>query len=168
MLFTDEVKTMNELIIKLGGIAPEFDTIKVAVVCFLFDKEGKLILQRRGPGARDEIGKLEAIGGSVNKSDENLREALKRELIEEAGDKAKIEIGDFIGAQLDGKIDTHTKQYTNWIILAYKGFLLDGELVNAEPDRSIGFERGTLQEFLSNDLSKTADIFIRTLLEETK
>ncbi len=166
MLFTDEVKTMDELIVKLGSVAPELDTIKVAVVCFLFDKAGKLVLQRRGPGARDEIGKLEAIGGSVNNKDANLREALRRELIEEAGDKAEIVIEDFIGAQIDGKIDAHTKQYTNWIILAYKGLLVDGELINAEPDRSIGFERNSLEEFLGNDLSKTAENFVRYLLEE--
>ena len=115
MIFTDEVKNMEELLPYISEYK-SLGKVKVAVICFLFDKSGDLILQRRGPGARDEVGMLEAIGGSVNGTDADFRAALERELVEEAGKNAKIEIGDFIGAQIDGKTDRNSGEFVNWII----------------------------------------------------
>lgn len=165
MLFTDEVNNMEELIDKLAEY-DDLGKIKVAVVCFIFDKQDHLILHRRGPGARDEIGKLQAIGGSVNRTDENFRASLQRELAEEAGTNCSIRIDDFIGAQLDGKVDKHTGNYVNWIILAYKGKVTSGELENMEPDRCVGFEREYINDFKREDLSDTAYNFIQKMLSE--
>ena len=66
ILFHDEVKNINELVDKISEIndAPELNEVKVGVICFLFDKEGKLVFNRRGPGARDDIGKLQALGAT--------------------------------------------------------------------------------------------------------
>lgn len=164
MLFTNEVKDMDELVEQISSLT-ELKQIKVAVVCFLFDNTGKLILHRRGPGARDEIGKLQAIGGSVNNTDDNFREAMMRELREEAGTKAIITLDKFIGAQLDGKIDNTTNKYVDWIILAYKGTVTSGELINSEPERCIGFEKNTMENFLNEELSKTAYNFIKYMLD---
>ncbi len=168
MLFVEEVNNMNELVDKLSEVDEEIDEVKVAVVCFIFDAQGKLILHRRGPGARDEIGKLLAIGGSVNASDASFRDALKRELMEEAGDSAEIRIDDFIGAQLDGKVDRHTGKFINWIILGYTGTIISGELVNSEPDRCVGFEKAFMEEFKEVELSSTANKFIKRLIDTKK
>lgn len=166
MLFKNEVKDMETLIEVLSEIdeLDGLDKIKVAVVAFIFDKNGNLILHRRGPGARDEIGKLQAIGGSVNGSDVNFREALNRELKEECGGAAEFEIDSFLAAQLDSKIDAHTNSLVNWIILAYKVNLVGGELINNEPDRCIGFEKNSLEGFLDDDVSTTAYNFIKEML----
>ncbi len=165
MLFTDEVENMEQLIDKLSTY-DDLGKIKVAVVCFLFNKSGNLVLHRRGPGARDEVGKLQAIGGSVNRQDENFRAALHRELREEAGTEATIRIDDFIGAQIDGKVDRHTGEFVNWIILGYKGKITNGELINMEPERCIGFERNRIEDFKKEDLSTTAYNFIQAILNE--
>ena len=90
MLFQDEVNTIEELVEKLSDFDQDFGKIKTCVICFVFDKDNNLILNRRGPGARDEVGMLQAIGGSVNNSDVDFRSAMMRELREEAGDKADI------------------------------------------------------------------------------
>lgn len=164
MLFTDEVATMQDLVNKLSEFDQDFGKIKVAVVCFIFDKNGNLVLHRRGPGARDEIGKLQAIGGSVNKNDADLRDSLARELREEAGSNCEIKVTKFIGAQLDGKVDKTTGEYVNWIILAYEGSIISGELENLEPERCVGFERAPLDGFKREDLSNTAYNFIQTML----
>ena len=164
MLFTDEVKDMQELVDKLSEFDQDFGKVKVAVVCFVFDKNNNVILNRRGPGARDEVGKLQAIGGSVNKTDGNFRDSVLRELREEAGTNLQVKVGRFLGAQLDGKIDNHTGEYVNWIILGYKGVILDGEVENMEPDRCIGFERGPLDSFKKDDLSLTAFNFIQRMM----
>lgn len=168
MIFTDEVKNMSELIDRLVTLDLKLDKIKVAVVCFIFDKNGNLILHRRGPGARDAIGKLQAIGGSVNNNDEDFRTALSRELKEETGSQAIISVNTFIGALVDGKIDRYSREYIDWIILAYRGTLESGELINAEPERCIGFEIAELTGFSEEDLSNTAKIFIKQLIDNEK
>ena len=68
MLFTDEVETMDELVRKLKD-NESLHKIKVAVVCFLVEPDGKWTLHRRGAAARDNQGKLQALGGSYNVSD---------------------------------------------------------------------------------------------------
>lgn len=163
MIFTDEVKNMEELVPCISSYS-NLGKVKVAVVCFLFDNNNELILQRRGPGARDDIGKLSAIGGSVNGSDADFRQALLRELREEAGKNANVELGDFIGAQIDSKTDRHTGEMINWVILAYKGKLVSGELYNAEPDRCISFEKAKMSKFNKNELSLTCANFIDYML----
>lgn len=165
MLFTEEVKNMQELVEKLSNVE-NIGKIKVAVVCFIFDKNDQLILHRRGPGARDEIGKLQAIGGSVNRNDADFRDSLNRELKEEAGNNGVIEISGFIGAQLDGKVDKHTGEFVNWVILGYKGNLIEGELENMEPERCIGFEKDYIENFKKEDLSVTAYNFIQKMLTD--
>lgn len=136
---------------------------KVCVVCFLFDKDGNLILHRRGAMARDEVNKLEAIGGSINKDDKSFKDSALREIREEAGDKAVVEIKEFIGGQVDTKFDKNANETINWIILAYKGLLIDGELINMEPERCIGFEIGSLDSFKKEDMSETCYNFIEKL-----
>ncbi|MDE6141922.1 MAG: NUDIX hydrolase [Bacilli bacterium] len=168
MLFTDEVKDMSELIEKLATMNTKLSKIKVAAVCFIFDKDGNLILHRRGPGARDAVGKLQAIGGSVNNDDVSFRDALARELTEEAGNSANICVDGFVGALLDGKVDRYSGEYVDWIILAYYGTLESGELINSEPERCIGFEKAPLTGFSDEDLSDTAKIFIKQLIDIKK
>lgn len=164
MLFYDEPINMQDLIPKLNAVK-ELGKIKVAVVCFLFDNQNNLILQRRGAGARDDVGLLAAIGGSVNGSDIDFRTSLKRELKEEAGLTDNVLITDFIAAQIDSKTDRHTGELVNWIILGYKGELLNGELSNNEPDRCVGFEKNKMDKFVKRDLSKTCANFIQYMID---
>jgi 8-oxo-dGTP pyrophosphatase MutT (NUDIX family) len=167
MIFTDEVKNINELMMKLSEDEIE-DGIKVAVVCFIFDKDGKLILQKRGAGARDDVGKLCAIGGSANFSDASFRDSLKREMIEEGGSEAVINIGNFIGAIKKESYDKNAGVFSNWIILAYMGTLESGELINTEPDRCDGFVKEYMENYIEEDLALTAKIVINHLLNRNK
>lgn len=164
MLFKEEVTTLSELIEKLSTLDQEFGKIKACVICFVFDEGGNLYLNRRGPGARDEVGMLQAIGGSVNHSDENLRSAMERELKEEAGSDATIEIGEFLGALLNPAIDKDTGETIDWIIMAYVGTLIEGKLENMEPDRCIGFEKAKMEEFNKEEISRSTRIFLEDLL----
>ena len=168
MLFKNEVKNMEELIDTLSEIEEldDLEQVKVAVVGFIFDKNGNLVLHRRGPGARDEIGKLQALGGSVNSGDGDFRNALVRELSEECGGEANFEIKDFIGAQLDGKVDGHSRTFINWIILGYRVDHLSGELINNEPDRCVGFEKAPMNQFDLSECSTTAANFIKEMLNK--
>lgn len=166
MIITEEVNNLNELAQRLKEADSGLDKIKVAVVGFVFDSDGRLILNRRGPGARDEVGKLQALGGSINQTDKNFREALLRELKEEGGSEATLRIDSFIGGQLNRALDKYTQEYLDWIILGYKVTLLSGELKNSEPDRSEGLEVNFMANFKEEDLSRTTAKFIKLMLGE--
>lgn len=163
MLFKDEVNTIEELVEKLSRFDAEFNDIKACVICFVFDKDNNLILNRRGPGARDEVGMLQAIGGSVNKTDADFRTAMARELKEEAGN-AEFEVGKFLGAVLNPAVDKQTGKLINWIIMGYEGVLVSGEVENMEPDRCIGFEKAPLDGFKADEISRTTYIFMQDML----
>jgi len=97
-LFSEEVKGFEELKERLKNYKQVPKEYKVAVIVFAFDKENRLILQRRGPECRDERFKLEGIGGGVKATDADFRSALQREIIEEVGSNANIKIEEFITA----------------------------------------------------------------------
>ena len=161
MLFNDEVKTIDELIEKVINVK-DIHKMKVCVVCMLYDQEGKIVLHRRGAKARDEVGKLELIGGSVDRSDGEFRDALLRELREEAGIEAKFEVGDFIVAQHTQHVDKNTDELIDWVVLCYDGRIVSGELVNMEPDRCVEFTRKTVEEYLDDpDLSDSCRSFMK-------
>lgn len=161
ILFTTEVNNLEELVNTISSLdnAPELNNVKIGVICFLFDKNGKLVLNRRGAGARDDVGKLQALGGSINDNDPSFRESMKRELIEEAG-VDDVNIKSFVGAIVDSKYDKNSMQMIDWIILAYIGETGEKELKNMEPERCIGFERFDINEVDYNDLGDTAASFL--------
>lgn len=161
MLFKDEVYNVEELIEKVinyNGL----QKIKIAVICFLFDENGYVLLNRRGPGARDEVGKIQAIGGSVNKSDENFYEALKREIKEETG-LTDVDDFSFIGAYLNHLKDNETKEEIDWIILGYKAYIKSGKPINKENDRSSSFIICKLDDINESELSISTYEFIKEL-----
>ena len=161
MLFNDEVKNIDELIDKVIN-ERSIHKMKVCVVCMLYDLDGKIVLHRRGEKARDEVGKLEAIGGSVDRSDGEFRDALLRELREEAGVEAKFEIGDFIVAQHTQHVDKNTEELIDWVVLCYEGRIVSGELINMEPDRCVEFTHKTIDEYLDDkDLSDSCYNFMK-------
>lgn len=161
MLFYDEVENVEELKSMLEYNL-ELKIIKVAVICFIFTKDGKVILNRRGPGARDDVGLLQAIGGSVNKSDIDFRDAMRREIEEETGSKT-VQISDFIGAYHDRKMDNETKETVDWVILGYLGYLEDGNLFIKELDKSYDLETLSLDEIREDELSKSTYRFIEEI-----
>ena len=166
MIFTEEVTNIQELLNKINELDIDIeDGIKVAVVCFVFDSDGKLILQRRGKGARDDVDKLCAIGGSANMSDANFRESLLREIREEGGDQAVVEIDKFIGAIHKRGYDKNSGSFNDWIILSYMGTLKSGEFINSEPERCSGFKCKYMEEYDRDELVLTAKVCIDYLLK---
>ena len=155
-LYIPEVKDMKELkeILKdNNNIAKDY---KVAVIVYAFDKNNKIIFQRRGPACRDERFKLETIGGRVKEEDFDFRTALNREIIEEVGTEANIEIEEFITSTYATTFDNRYNKEQTWIYLVYKGALKSGELTIAEPDKCLGYERYKIGEVDEKELSKGA------------
>jgi 8-oxo-dGTP pyrophosphatase MutT (NUDIX family) len=89
---------------------------------------------------------------------------MMRELKEEAGlNPSNINLDAFLGAYLDGKIDHHTGDFVNWIILGYRGTLVSGEVKNMEPDRCVGIEKFELDKVPFNEVGQTATKFIKMM-----
>lgn len=113
---------------------------RCAVIGMLFDKDGNVIFQRRGPKSRDGNGMLAEIGGAVEEYDKTFKNALMRELREEVGSSAEINIDEFIGGMLQTKFDSRTGKDVNWLFLLYKCTYEAGELKCNEEGKSLGYE----------------------------
>lgn len=155
-LFSKEVKDMNKLNEILKNNSEISKEYQVAVIVYAFDKENKIVFQRRGLGCRDEQLKLETIGGRVKKSDVDFRTALQREIIEEIGTDADIELQEFIVATYAKTFDVRNNKEQDWIYLVYKGNLKGGELKIAEPNKCLGYEKYKIGEVDQNELSNGA------------
>lgn len=155
-LFTPEVKDEKELREVVKNNSKVSKDYEVAVIVYAFDKDNKIIFQRRGTGCRDERLKLETIGGRVKKSDIDFRTALRREIIEEIGIEADIEIEEFVTSTYTTTWDERNQKEQTWIYLAYKGKLKKGSLKIAEPDKCLGYERYKIGEVDEKELSNGA------------
>lgn len=138
--FNREVVDNKDLEVYLKSISLKLPDYSCAVIALILDKEGRILLQRRGPKSRDEIGKLEDIGGAVESTDLTFRDAMKREIVEEAGDSINFSIDELVGASLITKYDSRTNKDVNWFFLLYKCTYIDGELKINEPGKSLGYE----------------------------
>ena len=130
-------KDLEEYLVSTGIKLPRY---RCAVIALLLDNDGNIILQRRGPKSRDEVGKLEDIGGAVEDTDKTFKEAMHREIIEEVGNKINYTIDELVGASLITKYDSRTNSDVNWFFLLYKCTYIEGEMKINEPGKCLGYE----------------------------
>ena len=151
-----EPKNMDELreFIKDNQEIPE--KFYVAVESSIFDKDKKWILMRRGPGCKDGRFKLEGIGGGIEATDTTFRDGLRREISEEAGDEAVINVKKFLYARTEKVFDLHANVEKVWIILSYVAVLEKGELLVMEKDKNLGYERYEMDKVNLEELTDCA------------
>jgi 8-oxo-dGTP pyrophosphatase MutT (NUDIX family) len=103
---------------------------RIAVEANIFDNKGRLLLQKRGPKARDERGKFEGIGGHL-KQDTDLHACLRKEIREEIGEDAVVNIDALFEVRPVVFIEDHGPE--DWIVVSYLCYLDSGEprVVNA-------------------------------------
>ena len=143
----EEVKNIEELKVLLKDNKEISKDYQVAVIVYAFDEENRIIFQRRGMGCRDERLKLETIGGRVKENDIDFRNALNREIEEEIGTAAKIELEEYVTSTYAVTFDNRYNKQQAWIYILYKGSLKSGELKIA------GYERYKIGEVDENELS---------------
>lgn len=132
---------------------------RFAVVALLTDKNGKVILQRRGPKARDNNNILADIGGAFELSDKSFRDAMLREIREEVGNDALIEIEHFVSGSLKTIYDPEVGEDVNWLFLSYKCKYNGGELLINEPGKCRGYEYYGMDELPDTDRAETSKFF---------
>lgn len=104
------------------------DYIGVGVGAAIFDEDGKLLITKRGEKARNERGKWEIPGGSVEFG-ETFEQAVKREVMEELG--IEVEILDLLG------ICDHIipDEHQHWVAPTFLCRISKGEPKILEPEK---------------------------------
>lgn len=130
-----------------------------AVIALIVDKDENILLQRRGPKSRDEVGMLEDIGGAVEDSDITFRDAMNREIIEEAGESVKYTIDKLVGGCLINKFNSRTNSNVNWLFLLYKCNYISGEFICNEEGKALGYEWYKYIEFPIDEIADSTKGF---------
>lgn len=135
-----------------------FENQRIGVIAHIENSDGKILLQQRGAKSRDENGLYEDVGGSVENSDVDFKSAIIREMKEEMGNEANIELLDFSG------IYHCYKHNTNWIFVIFKGKYIDGNINIMEPEKCMGYKFFSYEEAINSNLvSKSCKFLIKAL-----
>jgi ADP-ribose pyrophosphatase YjhB (NUDIX family) len=94
----------------------------------VFDDDGRVFLARRGPEARNEVGRWEFPGGTVHFG-ETLAAAVRREFLEEYG--MSVEITGLLG------VSDHLlpAEQQHWVSVSYRARWRGGEPAIREPGK---------------------------------
>jgi 8-oxo-dGTP diphosphatase len=135
-------KAVVRRIIMIRGV----DYIGVGVGAIIVNDEGKLLLAKRGPKARNERGLWEFPGGAVEFGD-TLRDSLIREIKEEYG--VTIAVGDLL------TVTDHIlpEENQHWVSPSYICRVVEGEPTILEPEKCSMIGWFALDE-IPNDLTK--------------
>lgn len=124
------------------------DYIGVGAGGLIVSEEGKILLAKRGPKARNQVGKWESPGGSVEFG-ETAAETVKREAREELGIEIKIE------ALLGFVDDIIVEEKQHWAGPTYLCSVVSGTPRIMEPDMCDGIGWFSIEEIESLDKTVT-------------
>ncbi|MBD9490502.1 NUDIX hydrolase [Ensifer sp. ENS11] len=113
-------------------------SIRFAVEGLVFNGARQAVLIERGLMCRDNIGLLEGIGGEC-RAGEGFRDALRREIEEEVGAAAIIDIERFSHVRLQDERERGTEKVTQWAVASYVCRWISGPLMITEPTKNSGF-----------------------------
>lgn len=154
------ITTKAELLKSLEGRSDYNPKSKIAVEALIFMPDGRLLLEKRGPACKDEIGKLEGVGGQV-KGFNDLLEALRWEIRQELGADAvgfKVSIDRLLEVRCvqfdEVAADSATKQVVakrpqDWVVVSYLCRALEGTPIIGEEDKIEELVYLTLDELYS-------------------
>lgn len=138
--------------------ALEYPNRKIGVIVHIYDDQGNIFLQQRGPKSRDENGLYEDIGGKFEESDSDYKTAIEREMMEEMGTDIQIELSDVVGVYHCFKNDI------NWIFIIFLGKYISGEAKIMEPDKCLGYKFFSYEEAINSpSVSKSSKYLIEKI-----
>lgn len=127
---------------------------KLAVIAHIKYINGKILLQQRGPKSRDENGLFQDISGKIEEYDASFKDALFRELKEEVGTGAKININSTLG------IYHLYKNNINWLFIVFDCLYLNGELKIMEAGKCLGYKLFDYDEISNSDVVTKSSKFL--------
>ncbi|MFA7286793.1 MAG: NUDIX domain-containing protein [Patescibacteria group bacterium] len=141
------MRTRKELERYVTSVGKDIKDCRIAVGSLIFDKENKVILLERGDSSRDSAGKFEGVGGGVDAAEENLHEALQREIHEEIGE-VQVDIKELLTVMILPGSTGGT-----WVVPIYLCRLKSGEPIVMEPDKIVKIHHFKLGDIPYNKLS---------------
>lgn len=121
-----------------------FQNQKIGVIAHIENDKGEILLQQRGSKSRDYNYLYEDIGGKVEENDINFRNALIREIKEEAGDNIIVSVDKAIG------IYHRSNKEVNWVFIVYFVRYISGEFKIMEKDKCLGYKFFTYDELMNS------------------
>ena len=134
------------------------DYIGVGIGCILINEEGKYLLAKRGQKAKNERGKWEFPGGSVEFGD-TMRDTIIREMKEELG-IAVEPIEHF--PPIDHIIP---QDQQHWVTSAYISKIIKGQPTIMEPEKCSEIGWFTIEEIQKLPLSIATQLNIKQLIQ---
>lgn len=122
------------------------DYIGVGVGAIIFNEEGKVLIAKRGPNARNEVGKWEFPGGGVEFG-EKCEDALLREIKEEFD--IEIEITELL--EVADHFIPDEKQH--WVAPSYVAKYVSGEAKIMESDKIEAIDWVDIKDLKAEELS---------------
>ncbi len=150
------MRTIEELTSYLSALPNPPSTYKVAVGSMIFTPGDKVLLLERGVKARDAVGKLEGVGGSVHEGESDLYLALQREIKEEIGD-VQVEIAGTLGVKI-----LPGDQYPFWVVVDYLCRLISGNPKIMEPGKTVKIHELALKDIRDDQLSLYQKVALET------
>jgi len=142
------MKTLSELKEYVSKLENPPAHYEVAVGALIFTDSDEVILLERGSKARDEIGKLEGVGGGIDE-ETNLHNALLREIKEEIGE-VQVEIKLLLTVLV---LPSTTTKNQWWVVPQYLCNLVSGTPVIKEPEKCTKIHFLKLAEIPEDKLS---------------
>lgn len=142
----------------------QYDVIgyRIAVEAWIFDPNGRLLLQERGPACRDETGKLECIGGQVIGDD--LIESLNSYVRKRLGENVRVAVDELLDEQPTRHVEVHGPE--DWLVVSYLCRLIEGEPHPVDSTKTAALRWVELaelhnipDEYLSRSTSRARDVY---------
>jgi ADP-ribose pyrophosphatase YjhB (NUDIX family) len=155
------MKTLAELEAYLSKLPSSPAKYNIAVGSLIFTRDDKVILLERGPKARDGVGTLEGVGGSLD-GETDLHEALQREIQEELGD---------VRVQIDKLLNVLVLPNTKgdglwWVVPQFLCRLLKGTPTNMEPEKCAAIHVLALEDVAEDRLSQFQKVTAKAYAEQ--
>lgn len=125
------VRTLAELSRHLAEQGFQATGYRIAVEALIFNANGEMLLQVRGPDCRDEVGKLEGVGGQLDTDD--LEICLQNRIHHEIG---------AVTVAIEEMLEVRPVQFVergkpeDWIVVSYLCRLIAGEPVAVDPRKT--------------------------------
>jgi hypothetical protein len=153
------ITTRSELLAYLDSIGYNKQKYRIAVEGLIFRSDGRLLLEKRGPQCRDEIGKLEGVGGSLGTA-ENLLQKLHEEFEQElAAKNVGLEIAiDRLLEVRQVQFEEAGRGWLDWVVVSYLCRIIKGVPDIGEKGKIASLEYLTLDQLYAmpeDDLSKS-------------
>jgi hypothetical protein len=149
------ITKLQELLDYLESIGYKNTNYRIAVEGLIFTEDGRILLEKRGPGSRDEVGKLEGVGGSFTRARQDLLEELFEEFDQEIGRKKNgldINVERLLEVRPVQFMQYKTKVVEDWIVVSYLCRLRKGTPTITEKDKIESLHYLTLDElYAMND-----------------